>query len=191
MSAVDLQGLFLERSAPYWQDNLDMRAIFLAQATELHATEERVTQYLLNEQFIASASEWGLTLLEDKYGILDGVERTLDERRGRLRAAKRGGRSATIASIELIASSFTGGEVVLTMDYDNFTVTVEFVDTLGVPTRISDVQSALDRAFPAYYQIVYALKYNTYDDIRATYATYDDLAASGLTYDQLLTTEGD
>ena len=141
MSAVDLQELFLERSAPYWQENLDMRAIFLAQATELTGVEERLTQYLINEHFIESASDWGLKLLEYKYGLLDDVQRTLEERRGRLRAAKRGGRSATIANMELVASGFVGGEVEITPDYDNFVMTVEFVDILGVPTRISDVQA--------------------------------------------------
>lgn len=191
MSALDLQELFLERSAPYWQENHDMRAIFLAQATELTSVEERLTQYLINEHFIESASDWGLKLLEYKYGLLDDVQRTLEERRGRLRAAKRGGRSATIENMELVASGFVGGEVEITPDYDNFVMTVEFIDILGVPTRISDVQAALDKALPAQFTIVYTYRYNTYNDIKTAYATYDELVASGLVYSQILTTKGD
>lgn len=168
-----------------------MRAIFLAQATELTSVEERLTQYLINEHFIESASDWGLRLLEYKYGLLDDVQRTLEERRGRLRAAKRGGRSATIENMELVASGFVGGEVEITPDYDNFVMTVEFIDILGVPTRISDVQAALDKALPAQFTIVYTYRYNTYNDIKTAYATYDELVASGLVYSQILTTEGD
>lgn len=168
-----------------------MRAIFLAQATELTNVEERLTQYLINEHFIESASDWGLKLLEYKYGLLDDVQRTLEERRGRLRAAKRGGRSATIENMELVASGFVGGEVEITPDYDNFVMTVEFIDILGVPTRISDVQAALDKALPAQFSIVYTYRYNTYNDIKTVYATYDELVSSGLVYSQILTTKGD
>lgn len=189
MSAVDLQELFLERSAPYWRENLDMQAIFYAQATELTAVDERITQYLINEHYIESASDWGLRLLEYKYGLLDDAQRTLEERRGRLRAAKRGGRNATIANMELIASSFVGGEVDIIPDYDNFTVTVEFVDTFGIPTRISDVQAALDKAFPAYWDIVYNYKFNTYGDIKLYFGSYQALQDARLSYRQLLLTD--
>ena len=179
MSAVDLQELFLERSAPYWQENLDMRAIFLAQATELTGVEERLTQYLINEHFIESASDWGLKLLEYKYGLLDDVQRTLEERRGRLRAAKRGGRSATIENMELVASGFVGGEVEVTIDYDNFIANVRFIGVLGIPSRLADVQEAMDRALPAYYSITYTYRYQTwneYDGYALTWNTIDALS---------------
>lgn len=178
MSAVDLQELFLERSAPYWRENLDMRAIFYAQATELTATDERITQYLINEHFIESASDWGLRLLEYKYGLLDDAKRTLTERRGRLRAAKRGGRTATIANMELVASGFVGGEVDITIDYDAFMVDIRFVGVLGIPSRLQDVQVAMERALPAYYGITYTYRYQTwseYDGYALTWNTIDAL----------------
>lgn len=154
-----------------------MRAIFLAQATELTSVEERLTQYLINEHFIESASDWGLKLLEYKYGLLDDVQRTLEERRGRLRAAKRGGRNATIADIELIASGFVGGEVDITIDHDAFEVTVEFVDIWGIPTRIKDVQAVLDRALPAYYGVIYDFRFNTWNDYDGYALTWNDIDA--------------
>ena len=191
MSVLDVQERFLDISAPYWRDNLDMQNIFFAGANEVVRFDTRVMNYLVNEFLTDTMSSWGLTIQEARYGLRDNVQRTVEERRGRLRAAKRGGRNATISDIELIASGFVGGQVEVTPDYDNFIMTVEFVDILGVPTRISDVQAALDKALPAQFSIVYTYRYNTYNDIKTAYATYDELVASGLVYSQILTTEGD
>lgn len=191
MSVLDLQERFLDISAPYWRDNLDMQNIFFAGANEVVRFDTRVMNYLVNEFLTDTMSSWGLTIQEARYGLRDNVQRTVEERRGRLRAAKRGGRNATISDIELIASGFVGGQVEVTPDYDNFIMTVEFVDILGIPTRISDVQAAMDRALPTHYQIIYKYRYNTYNDVKTAYATYDELVASGLTYSQLLTTEGE
>lgn len=191
MSAQDVLDRFLDVSAPYWRENVDMQAIFMAQAAGADELDGRVLRYLVNEFYTDRMTEWGLRIQESRYGLDDDVQRTLEERRGRLRARKRGGKNATIADLELIAAGFVGGEVEVTIDYDAFTATIEFVDILGVPTRISDVQVAMDRALPAHYHILYAYRYNTYNDIKTAYATYDELVTSGLVYSQILTTEGD
>lgn len=187
----DLHERFLDRSAPYWRENKDMTAIFWGQAGELVRTDGLITTYLVNELFLDSATAWGLSLMEHRFGLVDNVQRTLTERRGRIRAAKRGGRNANIPDLEIIAAGFIGGMVDINIDYDAFEVTIEFVDQLGIPTRIADVQAAMDRALPAYYTIIYKYRYNTYNDVKTAYATYDELKASGLTYSQVLTTEGD
>ena len=191
MSVLDLQERFLDHSAPYWRENKDMTAIFYSQASELVRTEMFLTTYLLNELSLDSATERGLLVMEHRHGLVDNVQRTLIERRGRIRAAKRGGRNANIPDLEIIMAGFVGGMVDIDIDYDAFVVTIEFVDQLGIPTRIADAQAAMDRALPAYYSIVYQYRYNTYNDIKTAYATYDELVASGLVYSQILTTEGD
>ena len=191
MSVDLLHERFLDESAPYWRENVDMRAILYAYADESYRARNKAVDVLFNEFFTDTASHWGLRLKEELYGIYDGIDRTLIERRGRVRARERGGRVATIGDLEFVAAGFVGGTVEITPDYDNFVMTVEFVDILGIPTRISDVQAALDKALPAYYTIVYTYRYNTYNDVKTAYATYDQLLASGLVYSQVLTTEGD
>ena len=189
--ALDMQEEMFSMSAPYWRENYDMASVFLAASFALSREQDTIDRYLYSELMTATATDWGLSLKEDYYGLRDGVARTLDERRGRIRAAKRGGRVLTVEDLENVASAFSGGLVNITIDYDAFLYTIEFVDQLGIPTRIKDVQDALARSIPAYFDIVYKYRYNTYGDIKTLYATYQQLKDSGLTYEQILTVEGD
>lgn len=189
MSVTLLQQRFLDMSAPYWRDNLDMNAIFYAQASIAYDARQKVDDILFNEFFTDTASDWGLRLKEELYGMYDGTERTLTERRGRIRARERGGRVATKRDLEFVAASFVGGKVDITPDYDNFVMTVEFVDTFGIPTRIADVQAALDKVFPAYWDIIYNFRFNVYRDIGLYFGTYQSLSDARLSYRQLLLTD--
>ncbi|WP_393965828.1 putative phage tail protein [Exiguobacterium sp. S22-S28] len=189
--ALDMQEDMFSMSAPYWRENYDMASVFLAASFALSREQDTIDRYLYSELMTATATDWGLSLKEDYYGLRDGVARTLDERRGRIRAAKRGGKVLTVEDLESVASAFAGGLVNITIDYDAFLYTIEFVDQLGIPTRIKDVQDALARSIPAYFGIVYKYRYNTYGDIKTLYATYQQLKDSGLTYEQILTAEGD
>lgn len=189
--ALDLQEEMFSMSAPYWRENYDMASVFLAASFALSREQDTIDRYLYSELMTATATDWGLSLKEDYYGLRDGVARTLDERRGRIRAAKRGGKVLTVEDLESVASAFAGGLVNITIDYDAFLYTIEFVDQLGIPTRIKDVQDALARSIPAYFDIVYKYRYNTYGDIKILFATYQELKDSGLTYEQILTAEGD
>lgn len=189
--ALDMQEDMFSMSAPYWRENYDMASVFLAASFALSREQDTIDRYLYSELMTATATDWGLSLKEDYYGLRDGVARTLDERRGRIRAAKRGGKVLTVEDLENVASAFAGGLVNITIDYDAFLYTIEFVDQLGIPTRIKDVQDALARAIPAYFDIVYKYRYNTYGDVKTLYATYQQLKDSGLTYEQILTAEGD
>lgn len=189
--ALDMQEDMFSMSAPYWRENYDMASVFLAASFALSREQDTIDRYLYSEMMTATATDWGLSIKEDYYGLRDGIARTLDERRGRIRAAKRGGKVLTIEDLESVASAFAGGLVNITIDYDAFLYTIEFVDQLGIPTRIKDVQDALARSIPAYFDIVYKYRYNTYGDIKTLYATYQELMDSGLTYEQILTAEGD
>lgn len=186
MSALDLTQRFLDMSADYWRENTDMCAIFTAQASELDHAQYLITEQLYNELYVDTATTWGLSYFEERYGLDDTVERTLEERRGRIRAAKRGANVTSIQDLERIAGAFAGGTVSITIDHDAFRVDVTFVDQRGVPTRIQDVQDAINAVMPAYYAIVYDYRYNTYGKVKQLFGTYGELDDSRITYAQLL-----
>ncbi|WP_026831459.1 putative phage tail protein [Exiguobacterium antarcticum] len=184
--ARDMQQEFLDMSADYWREHLDMNSIFLAGAHALSQQQETIDRYLYSELLIETATDWGLSLKEDFYGLRDGIARSLDARRSRLRAAMRGGKALTIEDLEKQAGVFTGGLVDIEIDYDNFIYTIEFRDTYGIPERIEDVQQALARDIPAYYAIVYKFKFTTYHTVKNYFDDYAELKAANLTYKQLL-----
>lgn len=183
MSVLDLQERFLDISAPYWRDNLDMQNVFYAGASEVVRTDTRVMDYLINEFLTDTMSSWGLTIQEYRYGLRDNIQRTLEERRGRLRAAKRGGRNATIADMELVAAGFVGGEVDITIDYDNFVANIRFVGVLGIPSRLPDVQAAMHRALPAQYGITYTYRYQTWNEYDGYALTWNQIDALAIDWD--------
>ncbi|WP_313533020.1 putative phage tail protein [Exiguobacterium sp.] len=184
--AREMQQEFLDMSADYWREHLDMNSIFLAGAYALSQQQETIDRYLYSELLIETATDWGLSLKEDFYGLRDGIARSLDARRSRLRAKMRGGKALTIEDLEKQASVFTGGLVDITIDYDAFVYTVEFRDTYGIPERIEDVQQALARDIPAYYAIVYKFKFTTYHIVKNYFDDYAELKNTHLTYKQLL-----
>lgn len=189
MSVAILHDRFLDMSAPYWRDNIDMSGILYSYAAELQAQGAKIDDTLYNEFFTETASDWGLRLKEELYSLYDGIERTLEERRGRIRAFEAGGNVVTIADLERIAGSFVGGTVKITIDYDAFRVNIDFIDQRGVPSRIADVEAALSRALPGYYEIFFNYKFNSYRDIKLYFDTYQAIKDTRLTYFQLLQTD--
>ena len=183
MSVTLLQQRFLDMSAPYWRDNLDMNAIFYAQASIAYDARQKVDDILFNEFFTDTASDWGLRLKEELYGMYDGTERTLTERRGRIRARERGGRVTTKRDLEFVAAGFVGGEVEITIDYDNFVANVRFVGVLGIPSRLPDVQDAMHRALPAYYGITYTYRYQTWTEYDGYALTWNQIDALDIDWD--------
>lgn len=184
--AYEMQQEFLDMSADYWREHLDMNSIFLAGAYALSKQQETIDRYLYSELLIETATDWGLSLKEDFYGLRDKFERSLDARRSRLRAKMRGGNALTVDDLEAQAGVFTGGLVDITIDYDAFVYTIEFRDTYGIPERIEDVQEVLARDIPAYFAIVYKFKFTTYHTVKNYFDDYAELKATHLTYKQLL-----
>ncbi len=62
-------------SADYWREHLDMNSIFLAGAYALSKQQETIDRYLYSELLIETATDWGLSLKEDFYGLRDGIAR--------------------------------------------------------------------------------------------------------------------
>lgn len=109
-----------------------------------------------------------------------------DQRRANLKAKIRGFGTVTTALIKSVAESYANGEVEVIEDTANYAITINFVGELGVPEKISDIQTALRVIIPAHLTVAYTFKYVTYDQSEITYATYDDLTLSGKTYDDIL-----
>jgi len=98
------------------------------------------------------------------------------ERRDRIISKLRGYGTATIYVVKKVAESYDKGSVNIVEDFPVYTITVQFVDTIGVPPVIEHFKAAVRAIVPAHLDILYEYKYfiwNKWDSKNETWNTFD------------------
>lgn len=111
--------------------------------------------------FVGSASgtlgryEWLLGL---------GTDATKSERyrRERIKAKISGAGTTTASLIRNIAESYTNAEVDLIENYADYTITIRFTGTSGIPGNMADIKQTIEEAVPAHLKVLYEYIFNTY-----------------------------
>ena len=88
-------------------------------------------------------------------------DQTIEERRSRIISKLRSSGDMTEKRIEEIALSFKNGEVLVTEDIDNYTITIKFVSKKGIPSNFEDLKETIRKVRPAHLAVVYEFSYNT------------------------------
>lgn len=161
----------LNKLPKYYRTSTVMQIILNADEAALGAAEDAVDA-VDAQCLIATATEDSISRWEAIFGV-PGSEDSLDRRRERVLAKKRGGGSGTIAHLKNVISSFSNGEVEIRENYAKYTIEIEFVGVKGIPPYMDDVKNAIDEIIPAH--IAYT--------IRITYRTWAELA--GKTWSEL------
>lgn len=172
----------------YYEDIREANAIIdteSAQIEKLNADAEDV----LNQFFIDTAT-WGLANWEAFCGLPTDESKPISQRRELLKSKVRGVGTVTVGLIKSVAESYNNGQVDVIEDNANYTVTIKFVSTYGVPDNLDDIQKALRDIIPAHLAVNFSFMFVTYDTAKSTYVNYDAIVATGYTYSQLLTNGG-
>lgn len=170
---------------PFVREDPVMAAFFDAVGPELDDAIDRGLS--IPAQAWPHLVTWGMARLEAVYGLPVSEGAPLEKRRSALLARMRGSGTSTVAQIAAIARSFAGGSVSLTEDPAAYTVTVEFIDELGVPPYLEALQDALRAAIPAHLLIEYILNWTTFGELDAAGVTWGDLSTAGTTWGELQT----
>lgn len=112
-----------------------------------------------NELFAATAEKW-LPLWEAAFGIPTEPDKSLSDRRSRLMSKLRGASTTTKEQIRQVVASFANSDCEIIEDPANYSFTVKFVGTVGIPPNIADVKAAVEEIKPAH--LAYALLYLFY-----------------------------
>lgn len=142
----------------------------------LEDTEEDFVQ-----QLWPATATWGLDLWEAALGITKQAADTTAYRRTRVIAKLRGAGVTTVAMIQSVAESFSNGEVEIIQDAANYSFTVKFVGTIGIPPNMDDLTAAIEEIKPAHLAYSYEYLFRTWDMIGAY--TWEQLSA--YTWDQV------
>ncbi|MPM02102.1 hypothetical protein SDC9_48347 [bioreactor metagenome] len=157
MNLIDYLPDFYKNSA----EVVNVQAAVGTQAAALRAAWDD----LLSQLNVTTASSWGLDLWETALGITKKAADGIDYRRTRVMSKLRGAGTTTMAMIQSVAESFSNGEVEIIEDTANYTFTVKFVGTIGIPPNMDDLTSAIEEIKPAHLAYSYVIIYRTWDMI--------------------------
>jgi len=140
------------------------KAIIDAQGPEFDQLRTNIED-ILKQFYVETATEWGLELWEQMLNLKSYAGKPLDQRRSRIISKLRGMGTVTISLIKNVAESYVNGTVEITEDNVNYSFIVKFVDDLGVPPNLQDLQQAIEEIKPAHLAVQYEYKYLLIKDI--------------------------
>jgi hypothetical protein len=85
-----------------------------------------------------------------------------------------------------IVSSFDNGTVDLIEDNPNYTFTIKFTDTRGLPPNLDDLKAIVEKLKPAHLAVVYELTFMTWlerDTYNLTWSQWDNLNLTWTNYE--------
>lgn len=167
----------------YYLTSTVMRSLVQAEGAELDALGEAVLAVL--DQCFVNTATWGLDTWEKELGLSVAPAQPDAERREKITSRLRGYGTATIALTKAVAESYDQGSIDVIEDFAGYTVTIKFVDTLGIPANIDDAKAALRAVVPAHLAIAFEYNYTTWDELDGFNRTWDAWDAENLTWDEI------
>ncbi len=122
-----------------------------------------------------TATEWGIALWEQAFGLTPDDSKDLDFRRSRVVAQIRGSGTVTAGHIKEVAESFSNGEVEVVEFFSGYHLEIRFVGTVGIPPNLDDLEAVLNSILPAHLSWEFVIYFRTHGEL--TSLTHTQLAA--------------
>lgn len=117
---------------------------------------------LLDQCFIDTAT-WGLEELEKRYKIKTDLAKSYEERREIIKAKRIGYGTISKKLIREVAQAFSGGEVEIVENPDNYSFIVRFIGVKGIPRNLGSFKDMLDSVKPAHLSYEFKFTYTIWD----------------------------
>ncbi|WP_231701918.1 YmfQ family protein [Crassaminicella thermophila] len=125
-------------------------------------------------QFFVDLADASLERWEKELGISVNKNKDIKYRRSVIKSKIRGQGTITINLIKNVAESYSNGEVEVTENNSNYSFTITFVGTKGIPPNMDDLKNAIEDIKPAHLGFTFEYTYNTYQYL--SQFTHADLA---------------
>jgi hypothetical protein len=142
---------------------------------------------LVKNLYVKTAT-WGLDLFEEELGLVTDKSISYEERRERILAKKRGNGTTTKAMIKNTAEAFSGGEVEVIENFNDYSFVVKFVGVKGIPKNLTLFKNMIEEIKPAHLNYELAFTYTVWSMIMAKSNSWDDF--NNKTWVELMTYEG-
>ncbi|MFM9276469.1 YmfQ family protein [Paenibacillus jiagnxiensis] len=117
------------------------------------------------DQFFVSTATWGLERWESELGISTDLTKPIEQRRAVVESKLRGAGSFTGRLVKNVAEAYDGGTVDVTFQPQEWSFTVKFVDTIGIPPNLEDLKAVIEEIKPAHLAVEYEFSYLLIRDI--------------------------
>ena len=125
----------IESLPSFYHDSDFIKAFMESNSIEADALRLYVDDLIKN--LYVSTATWGLDLFEEELGLITDKSIGYEERRERILAKKRGNGTTTKAMIKNTAEAFSGGEVEIIENFNDYSFVVKFVGVKGIPKNLA------------------------------------------------------
>ena len=130
----------------------------------------------LSKNLYVKTATWGLDLFEEELGLITDKSISYEERRERILAKKRGNGTTTKAMIKNVAEAFSGGEVEVVENFNDYSFIVKFVGVKGIPKNLTLFKNMIEDIKPAHLNYELAFTYTVWDMIISKSNLWNDLS---------------
>ncbi|WP_110931952.1 YmfQ family protein [Paenibacillus bouchesdurhonensis] len=149
----------------YYETSRVMQGDMNAKGMELDLLYETLDETL--EQFFVKTATWGLDRWEQELGIETDLAKPLEQRRAVVESKLRGAGQFTGRLVKNVAEAYDGGAVDVSFHSDEWSFTVKFIDTIGVPPNLDDLKAVIEELKPAHLAVEFEFSYLLIRDIHA------------------------
>jgi hypothetical protein len=142
----------------------------------------------LSKNLYIKTATWGLDLFEEELGLTTDKSISYEERRERVLAKKRGNGVTTKKMLKNAAEAFSGGEVEIIENFEDYSFIVKFVGIKGIPKNLTLFKNMIEEIKPAHLNYELAFTYTVWSMVMATDNTWNDF--NNKTWVELMTYEG-
>ncbi len=136
------------------------------------------------DQFFLDSCTWGLDYWEKMLGIKKN-NFDLITRRENIKAKMRSRGTSTLSLIKNICESYSNGEVEIIENNSNYSFTIKFIGTLGIPKAFEELDKTINEIKPCHLAHNYDFTYITWDKLDNYNKTWDEWDTLNLTWDEL------
>ncbi|WP_068616456.1 YmfQ family protein [Paenibacillus tuaregi] len=147
----------------YYETSRVMKADMDAKGAELDSLYAAMDETL--DQFFVKTATWGLGRWEAELGIPPEPGKPVEQRRALVESRLRGAGNFTGRLVKNVAESYDGGTVNVTFAPAEYSFTIRFVDTIGIPPNLEDLKAVIEEIKPAHMAVEYEFSYLLIRDI--------------------------
>ncbi|MFB5267076.1 putative phage tail protein [Paenibacillus enshidis] len=147
----------------YYNDFVEMGRLTDSEGAELELLEKQISELL--DQYYPESATWGLERYEKDLQINTIPDKPFEQRRSVIISKMRGSGKVSAQLIKEMAEAYDGGQVDVSVQPADYTFTIHFIDTIGIPPNLNDLKEALEEIKPAHLAIGYTFRYLLIRDI--------------------------
>ncbi|CAM3494384.1 DUF2313 domain-containing protein [Saccharibacillus sp. WB 17] len=167
----------------YYETSRIMRADAETKGREMDLLYAALNETL--DQFFVRTATWGLDIWERELDIAVDPAKPLDQRRSVVESKLRGGGVFSGSMVRNVAAAYDQGEVSVRFKPEQWSFTITFVGTRGLPPNLDDLKAAIEAIKPAHLAVEYAFTYLRWDELDAKNITWDRFDTLQKNWDEL------